>query len=497
MLAKKKIRYIGWSILGGLLLLAGCMGKPAFLVFRAWLGDRPVAHEVPKGFADDASRLNRTEVAEVVDIPADRAGAEKQLQALVERARAEKMPIAIAGARHSMGGHTIAPDGIVVNMLPFRELKLDAERAILHAGAGARWADIIPYLDAQGWSVAIMQSNNNFSVGGSISVNCHGWQHNRPPIASSVEAVRVLQTDGAIVRCSRAENAELFALVLGGYGLMGIIIDVELRVVANERYRPDTEVMPTARYVERFKAKVDDSAGMVYGRLCVVPGDNFLREGIMTVFRRVPSKPEEVPHLTNPNLATLRREIFRAQIGNQAGKELRWKAEKMLGESINKKFFSRNQLLNEPAELYQEGNAERTDILHEYFVPETRFEEFLAKARIILPRHACDLLNVTVRNVLEDKDSFLRYADHDMFAFVMLFNQEKTPQAEAAMQALTQEMIEAVLECGGRYYLPYRLHATVEQFHRAYPQARAFFQKKRERDPHGIWRNQFYLKYGE
>lgn len=48
------------------------------------------------------------------------------------------------------------------------------------------------------------------------------------------------------------------------------------------------------------------------------------------------------------------------------------------------------------------------------------------------------------------------------------------------MEALTRELIDAALEHEGRYYLPYRLHATPEQFHRAYPQAREFFDLKRK-----------------
>src|SRR5207247_2233540 len=139
--------------------------------------------------------------------------------------------------RNSMGGHTIRPGGIVIDMLPFRKMELDEENGMLHVQAGARWKDILPYLDQRGRSVAVMQSDNTFSVGGSLSVNCHGWQFGRPPISSTVENFRLMKADGSIVRCSRAENQELFSLVLGGYGLFGIILDVDLRVVPNERYR--------------------------------------------------------------------------------------------------------------------------------------------------------------------------------------------------------------------------------------------------------------------
>src|SRR5207244_4184420 len=110
-------------------------------------------------------------------------------------------------------------DGIVLNMLPFHHMHLDVPTKILTVGSGARWSEVVPYLDKHDCSVAVMQASNSFSVGGSLSANCHGWQHNHAPIASTVQAFRLMQADGTIVRCSRTENAQLFRLVLGGYGL--------------------------------------------------------------------------------------------------------------------------------------------------------------------------------------------------------------------------------------------------------------------------------------
>ena len=55
---------------------------------------------------------------------------------------------------------------------------------------------------------------------------------------------------------------------------------------------------------------------------------------------------------------------------------------------------------------------------------------------------------------------------------------------------------DAAIEHEGRHYLPYRLHATREQFYSAYPQSREFFDRKREYDPEELFQNQFYIKYG-
>jgi FAD/FMN-containing dehydrogenase len=474
--------------------------KPGYLWVNAWLHDRPTIDRLPPGHVSDASRLNPTHVTEVWPIPSEPADAESGLRQLLERARGQGLRVAIGGARHSMGGHTIFPDGIVLDMLPFDRMELMERERVLRVGAGARWSRIIPYLDRRGFSVAIMQSNDNFSVGGSLSVNCHGWQHDHAPIASTVEAFRLMKADGAIVRCSRAENAELFSLVLGGYGLFGVILDVDLLIVPNERYHAESEVIPGDTYVTRFMEKVRGrpEIGMVYGRLSIVPGEStFLREAILTVFRRAPCKREEIPSLTASGLGALRRAVYRAQIDSTSGKVVRWQAEKALGEQLASHYVSRNQLLSEGAEVYQEQNADRTDILHEYFIPPGHVATFLQKAREIIPRHQIDLLNVTVRNVLEDDDSFLRYADQEMFSFVMLFNQPRTPGAESRMEAATRELNECAIACRGRYYLPYRLHAPKDQMARAYPQAAAFFERKRHFDPGEIFQNLFYLKYGQ
>ena len=74
-----------------------------------------------------------------------------------------------------------------------------------------------------------------------------------------------------------------------------------------------------------------------------------------------------------------------------------------------------------------------------------------------------------MRGVRRDDDTVLRYADRDMGAVVLLFNQPLTAEADAKLEAATRDIVEATLAVGGCYYLPYRRHASPEQFRRAYP----------------------------
>lgn len=479
-------------------IAAASVARPTWhLLSTAW-NDSAEIEVVPPGEIDDASRLNQTAVAEVIDVPVEVDRAEEQLAELLARAQREGLRVSIAGARHSMGGHTIYPSGISINMLPHNEMTLDEDREVLLVGAGALWSDIIPFLDERGRSVAVMQSNNSFSVGGSLSVNCHGWQHGRSPIASTVESFRLMKAGGSIVTCSRKENAELFSLALGGYGLFGIILDVELKVVPNRRYLLTSYVIPATEAMSTYQQKVGprSDASMVYARMNVDP-DRFLQDVILNVLAEDPDPQAEIPPLGEIGLVGIRRTVFRGSVDSDYGKRLRWAAETKLQSQIREKAFSRNQLLNEGVEIYENRQADSADILHEYFVPEDRIALFVDRLREIIPAESGNLLNVTVRHIDEDEDTFLRYADGPMLALVMLFNQKRTDEGEAAMRNLTRRMIEAALAVGGRYYLPYRLHATSEQFHSAYPMAREFFAKKREHDPNELFQNRFYLRYGE
>lgn len=466
-----------------------------FHLFHTVLSDRDERTPLPAGFTDDASRLNQTRIADIAALSHSGGSAEDQLRHHVQHARDRKLPLSIAGTRHTMGGQTFTPDGIVLNILGLRQMRLDEQSNILHVQAGACWSDVLRYLHERQRSLQVMQSNNSFSVGGSLGANCHGWQPARPPIASTVVTFRLLLANGTILRCSRDEHAELFSLVLGGYGLFGIVIDAELAVCANVCYRATSSVLPSTEYPAFYQEHIESNpqVGLAYGRFNVEPGC-FLKDILLTTYYAAPGNL--CPSLGKPGLTKVRRVVFRSSIGNASGKALRWKLERQFGTTAVEHTVSRNMLLNEGVEIFENRSVATTDILQEYFVPLKQLEPFLERLRVIIPTHRADLLNVTIRFLRTDQESFLRYADQDMFALVMLFHQPRTQQADQTMAEMTREVIEAALQSGGRYYLPYRLHATLEQFSRCYPQAQRFFELKRQYDPEELFQNELYRKYG-
>jgi len=472
------------------------MARPVWHICWSWYHDPASLPAGQPGQVNDASRLNSTGMSETIAVKTDMAAAEDQLRELLKRAARENRKVAVAGARHSMGGHTIYPGGIAIDMLPFSQMELDETTDILHVGSGAKWEQILPYLNERGKSVAVMQSNNSFSVGGSISVNCHGWQTGKPPIASTVKSFRLMLADGTVVACSRSENTELFSLVLGGYGLFGIILDVDLWVVPNLPLQLERFETSIASYAKTQAAETAANSGAVlaYGRLDVSAA-NTMKGALLNVWSAAADATATTAPIKGAGMAELQRAIFRGSVGNDYGKDLRWWAERNLGPWISSETASRNDLLSVGVELFQNRSATDTDILHEYFIPPDEFDEFVETANSIISNNNADLLNVTVRDVEPDEDTYLRYAPEPRLCLVMLFNQQITAQGEAAMEKLTRQLIDAALDSGGSYYLPYRLHGTQEQIRHGYPMLDKFFEKKRQYDPQEIFQNEFYRKY--
>ena len=487
-------RYFRRIILALVFLLLLLIARPlTFLVYIYFIDKKPVKKE-KIGYTNDASNLNETKIKAVVRVPDGIDAATLQISQLIKEAKARGLKISIAGAQHSMGGHTIYPDGIQLDMKGFHYMEFDSIKNLLLVGSGALWSEIIPYLDKRGKSIAVMQSNNSFSVGGSISVNCHGWQPNSPPISSTIESFRIINADGEILNCSKSENTELFSLAIGGYGLFGVILDVKLRVVSNRMYKINQHIINSSNYIHKFQQFVtsDTNVGMAYGRININPED-FMNEAIISTYL-IDTTIFHQP-LQSGNYTTIKRTVFRGSANSAYGKNLRWKSEEKVTRLLNGKFISRNQLINEGVEVFQNTDTNYTDILHEYFIPKDSVFKFIESLKKIIPSYNVDLLNITIRNVKKDTLTFLRYAKEEVFGFVMLFNQPRNSSGETEMRLLTQKLIDSVIALNGTYYLPYRLHATKEQMYKAYPQAKQFFILKKKYDPDEIFQNRFYETY--
>lgn len=445
---------------------------------------------------NDASLLSPTTIAKHIIIRETRRDPlVESLRAELNEAKAAKRPLAISAARHSMGAQSLAKSGTAIT-LEQDWLEPDSAAGTYRVAAGMRWGQVIARLDKLGFSPKVMQSNNDFAVASTFAVNAHGWPVPFSAFGSTVRSLTLLRPDGELVSCSRTQNSDLFCMTMGGYGLTGAIVELEAEMVPNARLRPTFEIMRAEEFSTRLVTalKSEPKVQMAYGRLNM-DLRAFLDEALLITYRSADDQ-ENLPAASPPGLlANMSRPIFRNQLESDRGKSLRWYMETKIGPLIGGGEVTRNSLLNEPVATLDDGDPTRTDILQEYFISPERFAEFVQACRDVISSSYQQLLNVTLRYVEMDKDSVLAYATERRIAAVMLFSQEMTVRAEEDMARMTSALIERTLAIGGTYYLPYRLHATTEQFQRAYVRAAEFVSRKRALDPQLTFRNALWDRY--
>jgi len=122
--------------------------------------------------------------------------------------------------------------------------------------AGMRWRDLQTLIDPHDLAVKTMQSYANFTVGGAVSVNAHGRYVGNGPVGHSVRALQLVLADGQVLEANRQQNASLFRAALGGYGAVGVITEVELDLVPNERMERVVKAVRLEDYPAFFRDEV-------------------------------------------------------------------------------------------------------------------------------------------------------------------------------------------------------------------------------------------------
>lgn len=455
------------------------------------------------GFINDASCLNKTAVHGIVSVQ----NIDDIKNALIF-AKDEDLKISIAGVKHSMGGHAFYKNALILDMTKFNQMTLNEGSKILNVQSGATWHDIQNFLHPK-FAVKAMQSTDIFTIGGSISVNAHGMDHHAGAIARTIRSMRIMLPDGSIKTVSRTENPELFNLVIGGYGLFGIVLDVNLEITDNVVYQSERKVIDYKSFPDVFNREIenDENIGLFYGHLSTAP-QSFLEEMILYSYKKVDAPDVKIPPLGEVSSIKLRRLIFNLAKQGSIPMRLKWFAEKYIEPMLESCPVSRNQALregevclvsrNDPMHdsvPYLRNNIKNdTDILHEYFIPRDQFVSYIDGMRKIMTEKDVNLLNASVRVVYEE-NNFLNYSPTDTFSIVLYINQTTDEKGNKQMQKVTQELIDLTTEHGGRFFLPYQLHYTADQLERSYSEIRSFFAAKKKYDPKGKLTSTFYEKY--
>jgi FAD/FMN-containing dehydrogenase len=404
-------------------------------------------------------------------------------------------PVCIGGGRYSMGGQIVAGDALHLDMRGMNRLvKLDPQARVARVEAGMRWRELLEHLDPHDLSVAIMQSYSNFTVGGSVSVNCHGRYVGKGPLVNSIRALQLVTADGRVRELDRERDAALFSAVVGGYGGLGVVTEVELALDANTAMQRQVEFVPLADYPRFFRERVLGDPSMLMHNADLVP----------PAFDR----PQSVSWRATAAAPTVAERLMPVDAGHGTTRAMIWAASELPGTGWMRERVQQ-EMLDAPQPVVWRNYEASWDVaslepwtrrfstwlLQEYFVPVDGFLAFAQGMAAILAAHEVNALNVSIRHSPADRASLMHWAADEVFCFVIYYKQRSDADADRKAERWTQRLVDLALSLRGRYYLPYRLHATRAQFRQAYPEYAQFVALKREIDPDGRFRNRLWDKY--
>ena len=449
---------------------------------------------------DDVSRMNATPVSRLFMVRN-----KEDVKHVLYLAREEGVPVSMRGTKHSMGGHTIAENGFVMDMDRINHMKYNKNSSSVTLGPGALWSNVVFYLNRFGMSPRTLQSYSTFSVGGSLSVNAHGITSD-DSVQESVLSLTLVKWDGTEIVCAKGEKGEageLFSLALGGYGMFGVIVEVEMSVVPNVHLWSEMIDCSLDEFPIIYGNLLNsEDVNIKLGRIDTVSGERcqiFVfrtqsEEGV-SIVSNLPLEPREMTRTSQVMYKWILPggKMIRSMLENAAHKALDWSEEN-----------ERNQLIFESCEplarLYSPFHElEDTFILQEFFIPKREFLAWTNNAKSILIKkyENVTLLNCTVRFVNEDKTTTLAYSrdSEGSFAFVLYYRLRRSEEGDKVLEEIHHSLADITLKLGGTFYLPYRHHYSVEQLKQSYPMIIQFFEKKKIYDPHGLFRSKWSYHY--
>lgn len=488
---RELVRAKHFSISFGILLLV-LFGALAWVAFDTRSNPIPgkLAREevnTRKNIVNDVTELNPIQTQGII-VP-------HTIEEIVEAVKTHER-VSIGGGRNSMGGQTASERAVQIDMREYNKiLDFSKESKEITVQAGTRWREIQDYIDPHDLSVKIMQTYANFTVGGSLSVNVHGRYIGLGPIILSVKKFRIVLADGSIVTASPMENPEIFYSAIGGMGGIGVISDVTLALDDNVNVERSRVKLPTGEYAQFFKDHVLSNHDVIFHNGDMYPLDfEHISAVSWTKTDRAPTTVERlIPRF---------QDYWQERIAWVVMSE--WPLGRFIREHLidpllyagEQPVHTRNyEASYDVAELEPSDRDQSTYVLQEYFVPVERFDEWVPKMKKVFNDFNVNVINVSIRHALPDSGAKLAWAPKESFAFVVYYKQGTDQISKQVVRQWTQAMIDAVLTVEGRYYLPYQIWASDDQFHRAYPGALDYFAVKKQYDPNHKFTNKLWDTY--
>lgn len=452
---------------------------------------------------DVHSKLNSTWVAGLA-----RPTTLSELISSIRNARLKGQAISIAGGRHSMGGQQFGTDTLNLDMRGLnRVLAFDPSGGTIEVEAGIEWPELIEWFAGRQdgsqtrWGIRQKQTGaDRLTLGGALASNIHGRGLQYQPIVGDVESLTLIDAAGQMHRCSRTENPELFALVIGGYGLFGVVYSLVLRLAVRQMIERVVEIRSIDGLDRAFEERIGD--GFLFGDFQFktdAAAEDYLRTGVFSCYRPLPDNTANPKRRRRLSRSSWRRLLELAHFDK--GRAFDEYSSYYLSTNGQVYWSDTHQLsfyLDDYHELLDRKTGESvpaTEMISEVYVPRGRLAEFMGNLADAFRRGKVDVIYGTVRLIEPDDVTFLPWARERWACLVFNLHVEHSDAGIERAQRQFRSLIDLAIEQGGSFFLTYHRWATRAQIDTCYPQMAEFLRRKLEWDPGQRFQSDWYRHY--
>jgi decaprenylphospho-beta-D-ribofuranose 2-oxidase len=432
------------------------------------------------------------------------------VQAVLDLAREMRLQIGMRGGGCSYGDASLCSEHISLDLSRMnRILDWNPDSGIVRVEPGVTIGQLWQYTIQDGWWPYVVSGTMFPTIGGAASMNIHGKNNFRAgTIGEHIREFEMLLPGGAVRRCSRTENAELFHAAIGGFGMLGCFLSLTLEMKKVHSGLLHVEPLAVSSLGEMFRVfreRVDRADYLVGWIDCFARGKSLGRGLIHQANYLAPGEdPAPTQSLRVEN------QVLPDMMMGVLPKSMMWLFMKPLVRDVGVRFVNWGKYVSgsrhHPYHDSHAGFAFLLDyvpgwkraympiglIQFQSFIPADRAEEVF-RTEIELARHRGlpPYLGVFKRH---RPDPFLM--THALDGYSLALDFRVTHRNRTAVWSLADDLAKIVVEAGGRFYFAKDSTLTHERLesYLAEERVQRFLALKRECDPDDTLQTDLYRR---
>jgi FAD/FMN-containing dehydrogenase len=190
----------------------------------------------------------------------------------VSFARAHGVLTAVRGGGHSISGQSSCEGGLMIDLAPMREIRIDASKKVARAQAGVLLGDLDRESQAVGLVTTLGTAADTGIAGLTLGGGLGRLQRKFGLACDNLIAADMVMADGKSLHVSERENPDLFWGIRGGGGNFGIVTKFEYRLhefgpnlLAGNRVYPSARAPQLIPALLELMSHADDDVGYTFG----------------------------------------------------------------------------------------------------------------------------------------------------------------------------------------------------------------------------------------